>query len=104
MFVVEKYPVWPVCWLFDLECIPLGGAEEGKKITPFVRSGVRTHALFREPELKSGALDRSAILTTNVSFCYINYSFSDYCTLPRCHPLLATPLSKPYRWQDPYVL
>ncbi|GIY49886.1 hypothetical protein CDAR_102371 [Caerostris darwini] len=26
-------------------------------------SGVRTHALFREPELKSGALDRSAILT-----------------------------------------
>ncbi|GFQ71274.1 lachesin [Trichonephila clavata] len=29
-----------------------------------VRSGVRTHALFREPELKSDALDRSAILTT----------------------------------------
>ena len=28
-----------------------------------VRSGVRTHAHFRVPELKSGALDRSAILT-----------------------------------------
>ena len=28
-----------------------------------VRSGVRTHASFRRPELKSGALDRSAILT-----------------------------------------
>ena len=29
----------------------------------FVRSGVRTHALFRGPDLESGALDRSAILT-----------------------------------------
>ena len=28
-----------------------------------VRSGVRTHALFRGPDLESGALDRSAILT-----------------------------------------
>ena len=28
-----------------------------------VRSGVRTHAHIRVPELKSGALDRSAILT-----------------------------------------
>jgi hypothetical protein len=27
-------------------------------------SGVRTHALRWEPELKSGALDRSAITTT----------------------------------------
>ena len=34
----------------------------GKKLC--VRSGVRTHALFRVPELKSGALDHSAILTT----------------------------------------
>jgi hypothetical protein len=33
------------------------------KIT-VVRSGVRTHAHIRVPELKSGALDRSAILTT----------------------------------------
>ena len=29
----------------------------------FVRCGVRTHALLREPELKSGALDHSANLT-----------------------------------------
>ena len=29
----------------------------------FVRCGVRTHALSREPELKSGALDHSANLT-----------------------------------------
>lgn len=33
---------------------------ERKKI---VKSGVRTHALFRGVELKSTALDRSAILT-----------------------------------------
>ena len=32
-----------------------------------VRSGVRTHAHFRVPELKSGALDRSAILTMHIS-------------------------------------
>ncbi|GFS85749.1 hypothetical protein TNCV_2974261 [Trichonephila clavipes] len=32
-------------------------------LATIVRSGVRTHALFREPELKSDALDRSAILT-----------------------------------------
>ena len=30
----------------------------------FVRCGVRTHAPVWEPELKSGALDRSANLTT----------------------------------------
>ena len=36
----------------------------GKKIFLFVRCGVRTHAHFREPELKSGALDRSANLTS----------------------------------------
>ena len=29
-----------------------------------VRCGVRTHALIRVPELKSGALDRSANLTS----------------------------------------
>ena len=29
----------------------------------FVSSEVRTHALFRGPDLESGALDRSAILT-----------------------------------------
>ena len=29
-----------------------------------VRCGVRTHALLREPELKSGALDHSANLTS----------------------------------------
>ncbi|GFS85753.1 hypothetical protein TNCV_2974291 [Trichonephila clavipes] len=34
-------------------------------LATIVRSGVRTHALFREPELKSGALDRSAVLTLN---------------------------------------
>ena len=28
-----------------------------------VRSGIWTHALFRRPELESGALDHSAILT-----------------------------------------
>ena len=32
-------------------------------ITP-VKCGVRTHAHFRVPELKSGALDRSANLTS----------------------------------------
>ena len=31
-----------------------------------VRSGVRTHALIRVPELKSGALDHSAILTVHI--------------------------------------
>ncbi|GFU10897.1 hypothetical protein TNCV_960621 [Trichonephila clavipes] len=32
-------------------------------LATIVRSGARTHALFREPELKSDALDRSVILT-----------------------------------------
>ena len=32
-----------------------------------VRSGVRAHALFRGPDLESGALDRSAILTSGNS-------------------------------------
>ena len=32
----------------------------------YVRCGVRTHALFQEPELKSGALDHSANLTYNI--------------------------------------
>ena len=36
--------------------------EKRKKI--FVKCGVRTHAHFRVPELKSGALDRSANLTS----------------------------------------
>ena len=38
--------------------------KQSKKIFLFVRCGVRTHAHFREPELKSGALDRSANLTS----------------------------------------
>ena len=37
--------------------------EAKQKDIPIVRCGVRTHAHFREPELKSGALDRSANLT-----------------------------------------
>ena len=35
-----------------------------KKKEIFVKCGVRTHAHFRVPELKSGALDRSANLTS----------------------------------------
>ena len=35
-----------------------------RKSQLIVRCGVRTHAHFRVPELKSGALDRSANLTT----------------------------------------
>ena len=31
--------------------------------TEFVKSGILTHALSQEPELDSGAFDRSAILT-----------------------------------------
>ena len=36
-----------------------------------VRCGVRTHALSREPELKSGALDHSANLTRCVGWVFI---------------------------------
>ena len=35
-----------------------------KKMIKSVRSGIRTHALIRETELESAALDRSAILTS----------------------------------------
>ena len=34
-----------------------------KEATESVKSGIWTHALSQEPELESGALDRSAILT-----------------------------------------
>ena len=34
------------------------------KMISLVKCGVRTHAHFRVPELKSGALDRSANLTS----------------------------------------
>ena len=34
-----------------------------KEATQSVKSGIWTHALSQEPELESGALDRSAILT-----------------------------------------
>ena len=37
-------------------------SNEGEKKA--VRNGIRTHAHFSGPDLKSGALDRSAILTT----------------------------------------
>ena len=36
-----------------------------------VRCGVRTHALSREPELKSGALDHSANLTRCVGWVFV---------------------------------
>ena len=51
---------------------PRWGMYFGHHLTPkvylkirFVRSGVRTHAHKCVPELKSGALDRSAILPTH---------------------------------------
>lgn len=42
----------------------------------FARCGVRTHAPRWEPELKSGALDRSANLASmkgEWKYCYITY-------------------------------
>ena len=51
----EKYANKPILQIFMLQNI------HKKKI---VRCGVRTHAPSREPELKSGALDRSANLTS----------------------------------------
>lgn len=41
-------------------------AEKKKKTKCSVRSGIWTHALSRGPELESGALDHSAILTLDV--------------------------------------
>ena len=43
----------------------------------YVRSGIWTHALSRRPELESGALDHSAILT----FCSIGYFILYSCDL-----------------------
>ena len=51
-------PRWGMCF------VDLLGPGVDLKIR-LVRSGVRTHAHKCVPELKSGALDRSAILTTH---------------------------------------
>ena len=49
------------------DCLSTNGYALAKGL--FVRSGVRTHALFRGPDLESGALDRSAILTSENPTC-----------------------------------
>ena len=42
---------------------PKNRKQKQKTKKKIVRSGIWTHALFRGPELESGALDHSAILT-----------------------------------------
>ena len=44
----------------------------GKK---FVKYGIRTHAHFRVPDLKSGALDRSA----NLTWCFFYFQLHLFC-------------------------
>lgn len=45
-----------------------------EKKKTFAKCGVRTHAPYREPELKSGALDRSANLAYAANYDEVNYS------------------------------
>lgn len=48
-------------WVPKIKEMGSDGDELKKMVS--VRSGIWTHALFRRPELESGALDHSAILT-----------------------------------------
>ena len=50
-------------------------ATSNKDGTEFVKSGIWTHALSQEPELESGALDRSAILTLYEEGQYLYFMF-----------------------------
>lgn len=50
-------------WGREKKLFILYSFKKKKEPIRIVRCGVRTHALSREPELKSGALDRSANLT-----------------------------------------
>ena len=51
-------------YLPDMHVTRINHFIEHIKKSTHVRCGVRTHAPLREPELKSGALDRSANLTS----------------------------------------